>query len=124
LVAALVTCLLRRQMNDRVVRELILLGQTIDGPSALAMGLIRRVVPAARLEEEAMRLAREAARGAPGAIARSKVLLDELAPRPIREDLRRALAHHLAARQSAEGAEGMAAFREKREPRWGPREYH
>jgi methylglutaconyl-CoA hydratase len=124
LVAALVTCLLRRQMNDRVVRELILLGQTIDGSSALAMGLVRRVVPAARLAEDAMKLAREAARGAPGAIARTKVLLDELAPRPIREDLRRALAHHLAARQSAEGTEGMAAFREKREPRWGPRDDH
>src|SRR5258706_3020679 len=34
LVAALVTCLLRRQMNDRVVRELILLGQTINGSAA------------------------------------------------------------------------------------------
>ena len=42
LVAALVTCLLRRQINDRAVRELILLGQTVDAPRALQEGTVAR----------------------------------------------------------------------------------
>src|SRR5262245_39802838 len=45
LVAALVTTLLRRQVTDRVARELVLLGQTLDAPRALELGLANRVVP-------------------------------------------------------------------------------
>jgi methylglutaconyl-CoA hydratase len=121
LIAALVTCLLRRQLSDRRVRELILLGQTLDGERALKLGLVSRVVPVASLDDESLTLAREACGGAPGAIARTKLLLDELSARPLADDLRIALAHHLAARESKEAAEGIAAFMEKRPPRWGPR---
>jgi enoyl-CoA hydratase/carnithine racemase len=86
---------------------------------ALDLGLVNRVVPAEGLLVVATGVARDVCKGAPGAIARTKRLLDDLSPRPIAEDLRRALRYHLEARQSAESAEGIAAFREKREPRWG-----
>ena len=122
LVAALVTCLLRRQLNDRAVREVILLGENVSAARALAMGLVTQVVPANSLMDAALELARRACQGAPGAIARTKRLLDDLAARRLDEDLRKALDYHLQARHSAEAAEGIAAFREKREPRWGPRE--
>ncbi len=72
LVAALVTTLLRRQLNERAVRELILLGQTADAPRALALGLVNRI----GTFDDAMQLASDACNGAPGAIARSKRLLD------------------------------------------------
>jgi methylglutaconyl-CoA hydratase len=121
LVAALVTCLVRRQLGDRHARELILLGQDVPAARAQSLGLVNRVVAPAALDAAAAELAREVCRGAPGAIARTKRLLDDLSPRPIEEELRRALAYHLDARNSAEAAEGMKAFREKREPRWGPR---
>jgi methylglutaconyl-CoA hydratase len=122
LTAALVTTLLRRQLNDRQVRELVLLGQTVDAASALELGLVNRVVPAARLLEAARELAVEASRGAPGAITRSKKLLDDLSHRPVSLELERALAYHLSARSSPEAREGVAAFLEKRPPRWPPRE--
>lgn len=118
LVAALVTCLLRRRSNDGAVRELILLGQNVEAPRALALGLVSQVVPVPDLSKSAVELAREASRGAPGAIARTKRLLDDLAARPLQEDLELALRVHLSARNSAEAAEGIAAFNEKREPRW------
>jgi methylglutaconyl-CoA hydratase len=121
LVAALVTTLLRRQLSDRGVRELVLLGQTVDAANALQTGLVNRVVPAQHLMESAMELAREALKGAPGAVARSKKLLDELSPRPIALELRRALDYHLTARSSPEAAEGVAAFLERRPPRWPAR---
>src|SRR5688572_17408424 len=121
LVAALVTCLLRRQVGDRVVRELVLLGRTVPADEALIQGMVNRVVPASDLYPAAAELARQACRGAPGAVTRTKRLLDSVAGRPIADDLRRALAYHLEARTSPEAAEGVAAFHEKREPRWGTR---
>jgi methylglutaconyl-CoA hydratase len=121
LVAALVTALLRRQLSDRVLRELVLLGRTITAAEALSVGLANRVVPPDRLMDEAASLATQAVRGAPGAIARTKRLLDDLAARPIVDELGRALQYHLEARDAAEAAEGIAAFLEKREPRWDVR---
>lgn len=118
LVAALVTCMVRRQLGERAVRELVLLGQSVPAERALSLGLVNRVVPSARLMDEATGLAREACNGAPGAIARSKRLLDDLAPRPIADDLRLALKYHREARDSAEAGEGVAAFLEKRPPNW------
>ena len=100
---------------------MILLAQTVAAPRALELGLVSRVVPPEALDGAAGEWARETCRGAPGAIARTKRLLDDLGPRPVEEDLRRALAYHLEARNSPESAEGIAAFREKRDPRWGPR---
>ena len=116
LVAALVTTLLRRQLNERAVRELILLGQTVDATRALQLGLINRIGSF----DDAMSLAHEACKGAPGAISRSKRLLDTVAPRTIEEDLKLALDFHLHARESSEAAEGMKAFLEKRPPELGP----
>jgi methylglutaconyl-CoA hydratase len=119
LVAALVTCLLRRQIGDGAARQLALLGRELTATEALAKGLVTRVVHSSQLRQQADLLAREACRGAPGAIVRTKRLLDELAARPLSDDLRIALRHHTDARDSTEAIEGAAAFREKREPRWG-----
>jgi methylglutaconyl-CoA hydratase len=121
LVAALVTALLRRQLPERVLRELVLLGQTIDATDAQRHGLVNRVVPSDRLMDEAECLAGQVLQGAPVAIARTKSLLDDLAARHIASDLVHALRCHLEARNDSEAAEGIAAFLEKREPRWGPR---
>lgn len=121
IVAALVTALLRRQLGDRTVREIILLGQTLDARRCQALGLVNRIVPAIALRDEAMALAADVVTGAPDALVRTKRLLDELGPRPMRDDLQTALRHHLTSRTSAEMIEGVAAFREKRSPIWGPR---
>jgi len=121
LVAALVTALLARQVPQRVLRELILLGQTIPAERALAIGMVNRIVPRDRLDAEAHALSEQALKAAPVAIARTKLLLDELSPRPITSELQRALRYHLQARDDSEAAEGIAAFLEGREPQWKPR---
>lgn len=121
IIAAIVTALLRRQLGDRSARELILLGQTIDAPRAAVLGIINRIVPKGAAAAVASAIAREALLAAPGAVIRTKKLLDDLAPRPLAEDLANALAMHMAARHTAEFAEGLAAFKEKRPPKWGPR---
>jgi methylglutaconyl-CoA hydratase len=120
LVAALVTALLRRQLPERVLRELVLLGQTITAAHALHIGLVNRVVPSQALMAESERLAGQVLQGAPIAIARTKSLLDGLTSRPVAEELKYALAYHLEARDATEAAEGIAAFLERREPAWMP----
>jgi enoyl-CoA hydratase/carnithine racemase len=57
-------------------RRLALLGQTIDAAEAYRIGLVAEVSPAGEHEVAAMRLAHEALKGAPLAIAAQKQLLD------------------------------------------------
>jgi methylglutaconyl-CoA hydratase len=116
LVAALVTCLLRRQLADRQIREIILVGQTLPAAQAKARGLVTQVVPANKLQSATLAFAQQARQGAPGAIARTKQLLEQL--NPITPALEAALKFHLEARNSEEAAEGIQAFLEKRPPRW------
>jgi acyl-CoA thioesterase YciA len=52
--------------------------------------------------------------------AATKRLLEGLWHRPVKEDIDRALAAHLEARNSPEAAEGIAAFHEKRPQKWAP----
>jgi enoyl-CoA hydratase/carnithine racemase len=55
------TQLLPRTVPPGVARELILTGEPIDARRALEIGLVTRVVPAAKLQDEAMALARKLA---------------------------------------------------------------
>jgi methylglutaconyl-CoA hydratase len=121
LVAALVAVLVKRQIADRALRELVLLGRAIDANQAKSIGLVSRVTTTDRLRSETHDVAMQVIKGAPGAIARTKRLLDELSPRPITSELDRALQYHLEARDATEAAEGIAAFLTKREPNWQPR---
>ena len=120
LVAALVMTLLHRQVRERDARELLLLGELISSERARLIGLVNRVVPAEHLMEEAMSLARTALQGGPQSIAQTKKVLDELWPSAFNHELDETLLHHLSARNSSEAREGVAAFLEKRTPKWQP----
>jgi methylglutaconyl-CoA hydratase len=119
LVPALVTTFLIRQVGERRARELVLLGELIDAPQALAIGFVNRVVPRAECLEHALAMAGKILQGAPGAVVRTKQALQELAGiNNLDESLVRAREYHLTARSSAEAREGLAAFLEKRSPQW------
>ena len=118
LVAGLVMTFLRRQLRERDVRELLLLGEIIDAEQAMAMGLVNRVVEVDQLANAALDLGRRVLKGAPEAVARSKQMIAELWHHTVAEDLHWAHEHHLRARGSSEAEEGMRAFFEKRSPNW------
>jgi len=120
LVAALVMALLHRQVRERDARELLLLGELISSDRARQMGLVNRIVPTEHLMEEAMSLARTALQGGPQSIAQTKKVLDELWPSSFNHEMDETLLHHLSARNSSEAREGVAAFLEKRNPKWQP----
>ncbi|MBA3882301.1 MAG: enoyl-CoA hydratase/isomerase family protein [Chthoniobacterales bacterium] len=118
LVAGLVMTFLRRQLRERDIRELLLGAELIDVARAREIGLVNRIVPADQLEGEVQKLATSLLQGAPGALANSKRLLEQLWSSPVKEDIEKALSHHMQARESLEAKEGVAAFLEKRKPHW------
>jgi methylglutaconyl-CoA hydratase len=118
LVAGLVMTFLRRQLRERDLREVLLASELFDAERAREIGLVNRVVPSSELQAEAERIAASVLQGAPGAISNSKRLLEELWSTSVREDIERALRHHMEARESPESKEGIAAYNEKRPPNW------
>lgn len=118
LVAGMVLTFLQRQLRERDVRELLITGELIDAKRALHMGLVNRVAAEDHVMAEALAFAKAAMKGAPGAIAHSKHLLNHIGFAPIEQDIQRAMRHHLQARNSKEAAEGIKAFLEKRDPNW------
>jgi methylglutaconyl-CoA hydratase len=66
----------------------------------------------------AMSFAESVLQGAPGAVAQTKRLVEELWCRSVKGDVDLALKYHMQARESDEAREGIAAFNEKRKPKW------
>jgi methylglutaconyl-CoA hydratase len=82
------------------------------------MGLVHSVVPEDQVRQEADRLADVVREGAPRAVRETKRLIGRLrtASGSVAEQL--ALEAHTRARAGDEAREGLAAFFEKRKPRW------
>ena len=98
--------------------ELFLTGRTFDAVEASAAGLVNHVVDPEEVAERTGMLVHELAGGAPSAqreirrLVREVPALDEEAAYQAMVELSRRLF------SSPEGAEGMAAFRERRRPDW------
>src|SRR5438270_5429670 len=118
LVAGLVMTFLRRQTGERNMSELLLGSELIDAEGAKEIGLVNRVVSRENLMSEAQKFADSVLQGAPGALAQTKRLIEELWWRSVKEDVDLALKYHMQARESSEASEGIAAFNEKRPPNW------
>ena len=122
LIPAIVLTFLQRQLKERDLRELFLIGELVLADDAKRIGLVNRVVPKGKLEEETMDIAQKALRGGPGSIAHLKRLIDHFTLKEFQADLEHALAFHKMARTHDEAQEGIRAFVEKRTPSWYPKE--
>lgn len=118
LVAGLVMTFLRRQVGERNMRELLFGAELIDAARAKEIGLINRVVAPDEVMNESQKFAASVLQGAPGALAQTKRLVEELWWHSVKEDVDIALKYHMQARESEEAREGIAAFNEKRKPNW------
>jgi enoyl-CoA hydratase/carnithine racemase len=104
-----------------VAAELLLTGRTFDGHEAVTLGLASKCLPAGEVLDHAVALATDiAVNVAPMSAALSKRLLWDTvsrgySPREVAE-LETELHHRLLGGPDA--AEGVAAFRERRAPRW------
>ena len=118
LVAGLVMTFLRRQVGERSMRELLYTAELIDAARAKEIGLVNRVVASEDVMNEAQKFAALVLQGAPGALAQTKRLVEDLWWHSVKEDVDIALNYHMEARKSEEAREGIAAFNEKRKPSW------
>jgi enoyl-CoA hydratase len=109
---------LPKRLPMAVALELALTGDPIDADRALALGLVNRVVPADRLIDEALGLARRIAENAPLAVRHSKAVIKQAAEVPESEGWRINDASVGVVFSSADAMEGPVAFAEKRRPNW------
>lgn len=105
---------IRRVAGVAVALELLLEGRVIESGEALAKGLLTRVVEDDALEAEIAATARRVAAGAPLANRWHKAFLRRLDdPAPASED---EMAECYRFLETADYAEGLAAFRARRKP--------
>ena len=107
-----------RRLGDRAARELMLTGERFDAAAALRVGLVHHVVPSGQLDAKVDERVGELLKGGPDAQRRIKSVLELWADSTWEEYLA-ALPRALAeVRSGDEAREGLAAFLEKRKPRW------
>jgi enoyl-CoA hydratase/carnithine racemase len=107
-----------RNVGRKRAAELALTGDTIDARTALDWGLVNRVVPASQLDEAVYDLLDRVTRGS----AESKGIGKQALYAQIDLDQPKAYAYAVevmaATSQLPDAQEGIAAFLEKRKPRW------
>ncbi|GMU77397.1 MAG: enoyl-CoA hydratase [Acidimicrobiia bacterium] len=108
--------LLPRIIGYARAREFLLLGQTIDAPEAVALRMIARTVPADELLAAALATAREFAVLPTATLALTKQLLNRSFELDLESFLFEERALQALVSTTADKAEGVAAFREKRDP--------
>ena len=112
------TVLLPRQIAWVHAHELLLTAAPIDAARAAQIGLVNRVVPAAEVMPEALRVASLVAANAPLAVRETRRGVRELLHLPLDEAWKRQEELGRPLRKTADASEGARAFLEKRPPRW------
>ena len=112
------TYFLPRLVGTAKAMELILLADIIDAQEALRIGLVNRVVPADQLESETLKLAERLAQGPTVAYGLAKTGLYQGLGMTLEDVLNMEARNQAIAVRTPDRAEGVAAFREKRPPRF------
>lgn len=119
LTAAIIVPQLNDAIGVRQVRRYALTGERFDAAQARRIGLVHKVVPAGELEAAGARIVDHILQNGPEAIAQTKALALESAWTHIGEAAaNRLIDSHAAKRRSAEAAEGLASFAQKRPAVW------
>ena len=107
------------RIPHKIAMEIMLLGEPIDAARAYQAGLANRIVANGHAVDEAVALGMKMVDLAPLALATMKRFVnDHLLPKGPAELAARFGAELATVRNSADAAEGVRAFREKRKPRY------
>jgi 2-(1,2-epoxy-1,2-dihydrophenyl)acetyl-CoA isomerase len=96
--------------------EMFYTGDMIDAPTALRLGIVSSIVPAAKLDAEAGALARKIAGGPPLAVQAAKQVLFGDQRKALEEALEKEVHYQMKCFLSEDCREGIRAFFEKRRP--------
>jgi 2-(1,2-epoxy-1,2-dihydrophenyl)acetyl-CoA isomerase len=110
------TWMLPRRIGEVHAREMLLLARVVEGKEAASWGMVHRIVPAAELDANVDELVAQLVRGATVSIGLTKWLMNSGRETSLLAHLQNeAFAMELSSR-SEDFREGLAAFREKRDP--------
>ncbi|HEX3924765.1 MAG TPA: crotonase/enoyl-CoA hydratase family protein [Streptosporangiaceae bacterium] len=109
---------LPRRLPQAVAMELIVTGAPLDAGRAERFGLVNRLVDDGQALTAALELAAQVAASAPMSVRASKAVVIESADWPLAEGFQRQRAYLEPVFASRDAAEGVAAFRERRDPVW------
>lgn len=109
---------LSRNIPRKLALEMLLTGDPIDAGTALARGLVNRVVPAYQLDAEVQRLVQSIIAKSPAVVAAGKKVFYEQVEKAMEQAYREATAAMVDNLKTENGKEGVAAFVQKRKPRW------
>ena len=112
------TWALSQALPRALVQQWVWLGEPLSARQLHDRGLVGWVADSGHAFDEAMRLAERLCDLAPNAVASGKALLNQAAGRSLREQLDAERDHFVANLFHANGAEGVAAFLEKRPPKF------
>ena len=105
-----------RTLGMKHQMELALLGERFDARRALDLGLVNRVVPTDRLEEETRALAARLAAGPTRAYANAKALFNQVHHLSMESQLQMEAERMADSMLTEDHAEGIRAFMERRTP--------
>jgi enoyl-CoA hydratase/carnithine racemase len=117
---AIIAVLCQRRMPARAASRYMLTGEVFDAEAAVDAGLVTLAVEPDELDAATERVAEAVRLTEPNAVAATRRLLVDLPAMSVGDGLRHAEAISTALFESPQAAEGIAAFREKRPPRWAP----
>ena len=109
---------LPRRLPHALAMELIVTGAPLDAARAEQFGLVNRLVDDGQALAAALELAAQVAANAPMSVRASKAVAIESADWPLAEGFQRQRAYLEPVFASQDAAEGVAAFRERRDPVW------
>ena len=110
--------LLAFRLGASVTAHLALRGLDLNANDALRIGLIQEVVPFELLWARARQWVDDIVRSSPAAAAMNKRILNETVGETLITQLSAAMASMAAARTTEDAIEGVAAFLDKRAPKW------
>jgi len=117
-VGAIVSYFLVRNAGERAARDLLFTARQIDAEEARRVGLVNEVVDDQNLLARVRQLAAHLCANSAQSIRASKALLARIVSLDLDEALEYACQLNARSRSSADCIEGVAAFLEKRPPRW------
>jgi enoyl-CoA hydratase/carnithine racemase len=111
--------LLRRQLRDRDLRELVFGGELKGGDWALEKGLVNALcADSASANAAVEKFASAILASSPAAVRATKRFTDRWTRTTLRQELEEALSFFMEVREGPEAQEGLNAFAEKRLPSW------
>jgi methylglutaconyl-CoA hydratase len=118
-VPAVVSAYLMLQVGEKRARELLLTGRLVDGVEAWRLGLVNEVMSEEELEERVKGLLGLLMENSPASMRATKAMLVEQNRVWLDAAVEAAMTANAKARETSDFREGVAAFLEKRKPRWG-----